>query len=502
MDLEVDPADIIGQAARTHALLGDANAAAPTGWVQAPGRDSLSSGKAKQRNAETAGLINEASWLIRQLQETAHKVGASGAGYTEADDSAGRLLGGGAAILTNPVPEPDAMNLRHPPSSPEPAGSASVDSLTFARQLHDGPGIGPASEFADRIRGFADTLTETAGRVGETAGAMQSWRPVGSAAAAEFTRFQDRLDRVGARLRGLAGDIDDDLRSFRAVVAKHPRPEDISAARSDLLTAMRSRNSIAVARAKAKLDEQNAQSHEAITGYSSALGSDRTAVGSSAAAAKKNTRPSATNTSSSGMDTSAIMAMMPALMSAISAAAPLAQSAVTDHAEQYGTGGYPDYSYDSPAYYPYGGSPSSTGPAPLVTSGTATDATTSTASAVPVFATGQMPVTANPTGQTSAPALPRAPVIEPLSAASSTTSTARPSGMPYMPYMPMMPGAGGPGGGDRHRVVAWHPDRTMFTDDTQHTEQVIGEQPTITPTVTPPTPPRSDAGPAQSGASG
>ncbi|NEW36019.1 hypothetical protein GV791_26130 [Nocardia cyriacigeorgica] len=88
--------------------------------------------------------------------------------------------------------------------------------------------------------------------------------------------------------------------------------------------------------------------------------------------------------------------------------------------------------------------------------------------------------------------LPRAPVIEPLTASSSggAGGAMRGSGMPMMPYMPMAPGAGGAGGGgeDRSRVVAWHPDRLMYVDDTPHTEMVIGERPTIAPSVTPPTP--------------
>jgi hypothetical protein len=71
-----------------------------------------------------------------------------------------------------------------------------------------------------------------------------------------------------------------------------------------------------------------------------------------------------------------------------------------------------------------------------------------------------------------------------------------------MPYMPMAPGMGGGGGGnERNRVVAWHPDRLMYVDDTPHTEQVIGEKPTIAPTVTPPTPSPANQTPSQSGGS-
>ncbi len=73
--------------------------------------------------------------------------------------------------------------------------------------------------------------------------------------------------------------------------------------------------------------------------------------------------------------------------------------------------------------------------------------------------------------------------------------------------MPMMPmggmggaGAGAGGGGDeRNRIVAWHPDRLMYVDDTPHTEPVIGERPTIAPTVTQPTPAPANQAPTRTG---
>lgn len=62
-----------------------------------------------------------------------------------------------------------------------------------------------------------------------------------------------------------------------------------------------------------------------------------------------------------------------------------------------------------------------------------------------------------------------------------------------------MGGAGGGGGNERNRVVAWHPDRLMYVDDTPHTEPVIGERPTIAPTVTQPTPTPANQAPTRSG---
>ncbi|WP_433574702.1 PPE domain-containing protein [Nocardia brasiliensis] len=489
MDLEVDPAEIIGQAARTHAVLHDVATAEPSGWVLAPGRDSLSRGMAGVRNAEAAGLLNEASMLVRQLQETARKVGASGANYTEGDDSAARILGGGGPVLTNPVPEPDVLGLRHPPRPPDLSGDASVDSLTFARQLRDGHGTEPANAFAQRIRGFADKIEAATQSVREAIGTMGRWQPVGAAAAAEFTRNRDRLEEVGTGLRRLADEIDGDMRSFRDVFAKHPEPDEISATRQNLLTAMRTRNAAAVARARAEFDEQNSRSREAITGYSTALSSGGTSSGGA--------NPSATEMSS-------LMAtLLPAMMSALSSAAPLAQQPLTDHTAEYGDDEYYSYGddYDGPGLpYSAPSAPSATGVTSGSTSGTAS---AEPVSPVPVYPAGPMPVTPNPAGQTPDPTQPRAPVIEPLSTSSTAATTARgTTGMPYMPYMPMMPGAGGQAGNERPRVVAWHPDRLMFVDDTPHTEQVIGEQPTITPTVTPPTPPRSDSGPTLSGGSG
>ncbi|AFU02728.1 PPE domain-containing protein [Nocardia brasiliensis] len=488
MGLEVDPAEIVGQAVRTHTVLHDAATGQPQGWVLAPGRDSLSQGTAAVRNSAAAGLVNEASWLVRQLQETAHNVGVSGASYTRTDDSAAQIFGGGGGlVLTNPVPEPDALNPRHPPPLPDLFGGASVDSLTFAQQLRDGHGTAPATAFAQRIRDFAHKIEAAARSVDEAIATMGRWQPVGAAAAAEFTRNRNRLDDVGTGLRRLADDIDADMRSFREVVSKHPEPDDISATRKKLLTAMKSRNAAAVAQARTEFDDQNARSREAITGYSTALSSTGASHGKA----------------SSSSDTSSMMAMLlPAMISALSSAAPMVQQALSESTDDFGDEYYDDYGYGSPAYsYGSPGSPSVTGTSSGVTSGVAS---AEPAQSVPVYSAGPMPVTANPAGQPSGPTHPRAPVIEPLSPSSSAATTRATSGMPYMPYMPMMPGAGvgQGGGGDRPRVVAWHPDRLMFIDDTPHTEQVIGEQPTITPTVTPPTPPRSDPGSVQSGGNG
>ena len=114
------------------------------------------------------------------------------------------------------------------------------------------------------------------------------------------------------------------------------------------------------------------------------------------------------------------------------------------------------------------------------------------ASAIDNFAMGAMPMVAA-AASLDASSLPAAAASQSFSAASADAQTAAgragSSGMPYMPMMPGGAGAGGgAGGGERNRVVAWHPDRLMYVDDTPHTEQVIGEKPTIAPVATPPTP--------------
>jgi hypothetical protein len=96
--------------------------------------------------------------------------------------------------------------------------------------------------------------------------------------------------------------------------------------------------------------------------------------------------------------------------------------------------------------------------------------------------------------------LPRTSVIEPMTGSSPMSAAAMSrGGMPMAPYgAPMAPTKGG--AKERDRVVAWHPDRLMYVDDTPHTELVIGEKPAIAPTVTPPA--ANPANPAQTPQSG
>jgi hypothetical protein len=95
---------------------------------------------------------------------------------------------------------------------------------------------------------------------------------------------------------------------------------------------------------------------------------------------------------------------------------------------------------------------------------------------------------------------PPTSVLEPESAANAAAAKPGTAGSPMMPYMPPMGGMRGAQGKDRDRVVAWHPDRLMYVDDTQYSDQTIGEQPTIAPTVTPaagqPVDPRNTGGSA------
>lgn len=191
--------------------------------------------------------------------------------------------------------------------------------------------------------------------------------------------------------------------------------------------------------------------------------------------------------------------MMPALMAALSG---------MNSATQQGNSIADDPTLDDSGY-PFDGLPSVPsssdigGADPAVPSvdagglGTPADAVTPVA-----YQAATMPMVPTAAALTSN-GLPRTNVVEPLQTSAGSGVAARSGSSPYMPYMPSAPGMqGGGAGGDRNRVVAWHPDRLMYVDDTPYTEAVIGEKPTIAPTVTPPTPaPANNYAPANSGGS-
>ncbi|UGT63357.1 hypothetical protein [Nocardia asteroides] len=479
MVLNVDIDELVRTAAALAALAREAGGAIPGGWVVPAGADPISATAVPRLNGQTATLLNELGGLLGEIQRTASKVGAAAVDYTATDADGSRALGGsGGEQAVNPVPEIVPLPIRLPP----PVGGvpdATVDPLTFARALHAGPGPGRAAEFAGTVRNFAGTLLAgTAPGMTAAAGVLQGWTPVGATASTELLGQHGRLTGLGARLGTLADGIDSYGTAFRLAKAKHPTPQEIMAARRKLLAALRSKDPVGTELALAEFQEQNARSAETITGYTGAVESG---VGAGQAAAGAGADEGAGQG-----DSSMLSAMLPALMSAMSGMNGLQGD------DGYDDIGYDDdYGYDDIGYDDYGipsftgagpGSPGAPGGMPSVDAGIPADT---------AFAVGAMPMVSGTGTAPSTAGLPRASVIEPLGAGSQAGANGSRAGSPYMPYMPMSPGMGGGqggGGGDRNRVVAWHPDRLMYVDDTPHTDPVIGERPSIAPTVTPPTP--------------
>ncbi|MBF6338292.1 PPE domain-containing protein [Nocardia abscessus] len=485
MALKVDPQELVAAASRLAAMARDTGAALPGGWVVPAGADPISAAAVPQLNAQAASLFNGMAGVLTDIQRTAYNIGAAAADYTEADDRNARTVNGsGGDLLANPVGEVQEIGQRRPPALRFPVAGGAVDPLTFAQQLHSGPGPGAAKGFADALRRFAGGphLAAIDG-VDSAAKTMQHWEPVGAAASTELGQRRQWLDQLGTGLGLLADGIDTYSNAFRTAKAKHPTPEEIIAARKELIAAMRSKNELGIQAALAKFNEQNARSAETITGYTTEVGSK---VGAGEGASE------GTGKGNSG-DSSALNQMLPALMSAMaSAGMPLSQLAQSDSAEIADDYGLDEYGYDDLGI-PSGlgtGSPSGM---PVGSPGVGipdVDAEIAQVSALPVAATASL-----------GSGMPRTSVIEPLGASSAANAAAARGGSPMMPYMPMAPGMGNGGGNnnERNRVVAWHPDRLMYVDDTPHTEAVIGERPTIAPTVTPPTPAPSNQTPTQPG---
>ncbi|MGK8520062.1 PPE domain-containing protein [Nocardia asteroides] len=486
MALNVDPQELVAAASKLAAVARDTGMALPGGWVVPAGADPISAAAVPQLNAQAASLLNGMAGVLTDIQRTAFNIGAAAADYTAADDLGARMInGGGSELVDNPVGEVQEIGHRRPPALRFPVAGGAVDPLTFAQQLHSGPGPGAAKGFADALRKFAGGphLAAVDG-VNSAAKSMQNWEPVGAAAAAELGQRRGWLDQLGRGLGLLADGIDTYSDAFRTAKAKHPTPEEIIAARKELIAAMRSKNELGIQAALAKFNEQNARSAETITGYSTEVGSK---VG-----AGEGTGDGTGESGGSG-DSSALTQMLPALMSAMaSAGMPLSQLGQSDASEAYDDYGLDEYGYDDLGI-PSGlgtGSPSGM---PAGSPGLGipdVEAATIQASALPVTASASL-----------GSGMPRTSVIEPLAAPSAANAAAARGGTPMMPYMPMAPGMGNGAGGnnDRNRIVAWHPDRLMYVDDTPHTEAVIGERPTIAPTVTPPTPAPSNQTPSQPG---
>ncbi|MEV5652523.1 PPE domain-containing protein [Nocardia sp. NPDC052254] len=504
MALQVDPDELVAAAAALAGLARGTGDSMPKGWVLPAGSDPISAQAVPQLNTHTANLINGMAGILGKVHETAHKIGSAAQNYTDTDDQGARKVGGaGGEVLQNPVPQAPPPTQRRPPAFGLPAAGGSVDPLTFAEQLRAGPGTGPATQLVSDIRNYLGTSHVAAlTGVDGAAGAMQHWQPVGTAAAAELGRHRGWLDDLGATMGKLADGIDTYTKAFDTAKAKHPTPEEIKAARKELVRATRSKNKAAIAAALAKFEEQNARSAETIGDYSTTVG---VKTGENADDSDKAAAAQADGTGGGSGDSSQMMSqlasMLPTLMSTMMAAGmPMLG--------QDGTGtetGLEDYGYDDYGYSTGGGDYgySGGGGGDSASIGDITGAMGSSSS-TPVTV-GPMPMVSSSTGTASSASssVPRTPVIEPLQNPAAAAARGTAGGSPMMPYMPMSPGMGGAGGGnnERNRVVAWHPDRLMYVDDTPHTDAVIGEKPTIAPTVTPATPSTANQLPSQSGGS-
>ncbi|MFE3445391.1 PPE domain-containing protein [Nocardia sp. NPDC059180] len=505
MALNVDLGALVAAASALSTAAGETARALPPGWVTPAGADPISAGVVPRLNTQAATLVNGTIDVLNAVAREAHKIGKSAANYSLADDEGARAINGsGADLVADPVGEPQVLPHRVPPLLTAPPSGA-VDSLTFAKQLRAGPGPGPANEFANSLRDFTRDVFPIANQVvTDASSAMSQWTPVGSKAAKNLTRYQGWLDHLATGMRALADSVDSYSEAFRIAKSTHPSPEEITAARKELLAAMRSKNEARAALALAKFEEQNIRSAETIGGYTAATNSEvpGEAAGGEAAqgqGGQQGGQGSGGEGSGGEMDPSMMANMMSALTNAMSSMGglPLDQSS-QEYLDDYALGDelYDDYSgFGSPGGF--GGVGGGGGGFGGAAGGGYADSS---------MVAPPMPLSAAAAPMGSAQSLPRAPVIEavPASSSSSGTATGRGAGMPMMPMMPMAPGAGGAGGAggdDRNRVVAWHPDRLMYVDDTPHTEMVIGERPTVAPSVTPPTP-NSGAGNQHSSQSG
>jgi len=497
MALNVDPAVLADAAAKLAALARDTGAQLPSGWVPPAGADPISGAHVPRLNAQAASLFNGVRGILNEVQRHAHHIGGAAADYTAADDQGARIVNGsGGELIANPAGDVQEFGFQQPPVLSLPAATGSVDPLTFAKQLHTGPGTGPATRFATEVRKYTGGFhTAAAEGVDGAATLMQHWTPVGTTVSEHLTEHRNWLGQLGAELGALADNIDSYSNAFTVAKAKHPTPEEIIAARKRLLAAMKSKNELGIQEALAEFQEQNARSAEAITGYSTTVNSKLpTEGGTSDTGGSGSGKGSG---SGSGSDTSMLSQMLPAMMSAMTSG--LGQS----HDTSSGLGlddENSDYGYDDlgvPSSLSSLGSAAAGSPI----SGGIPDITGASTS----ISVGAMPIVATAGAASNTPVgMARTPVIEGLSSASSASAAAARgagAGMPYMPMAPGMGGGGGGNGGERNRVVAWHPDRLMYVDDTPHTEQVIGERPTIAPTVTPPTPSHGGQSPTQSGGS-
>ncbi|MEU1985864.1 PPE domain-containing protein [Nocardia sp. NPDC019395] len=492
MPLNVDLGELVSVAGQSADLARATGAAMPREWVLPAGADPISAQAVPQLNSQAAALFNATVGVLNKIQNDAHRIGKAAVEYSAADDEGSRQVNGAAGeLVDNPVPAMEQVGFRRVPPGLRDMPVTTGDPLTFARQLRAGPGPEPAHRFADSVRLFNNSSrVQASGDMDRAGSILQNWSPVGSEVAQRFATYRGWMDHLGDAMEKLAQGAESYGNAFARVKAKHPTPEEILASRKKMLAAARSKNQAALAAATAEYNELNARSGEAAGSYATETG---TGVADSAqgsgAAAEAGTGASG---GSGGSGSEMLSQMLPMLMQmmqlgndGLSQTEEVSDEYYDDYYDDYGLGGGVP-SYGSPT----GGSPS------IPSGGMPSDSSVQTLSA-----TTAMPLAASAAGS-NAGAPPRIPAAETASGGTSA-GAGRTAGSPMMPYMPMSPGMGGAGGGggagDRNRVVAWHPDRLMYVDDTPHTEPVIGERPTIAPTVTQPTPAPTNQAPSRSG---
>ncbi|MFE4455805.1 hypothetical protein ACFROC_00475 [Nocardia tengchongensis] len=485
MALEVDPQALADTAIAVSELARALHAALPAGWMSPAGADAGSAAATGYFNGLAETVYNDLTRVVNAVSAHSHQVGAAAADYSTADADAARLLGAnGGAALSNPVSIASTHAPRTAPAAPT-VSQAAVDPLTYAEQLHSGPGPGTARAFAAAIRDFVGgahsaALTDLDG----AAASLAAWTPVGTAAAAELASHRVALTDIGSGLSALASGVDAYADAFQWAKDRHPTPWEIQSTRRRLLAAMRSKNSAELSAALAEFDEQNAVSAQTAADYATKLGTAATTA--SPANTSTGTNTAGTNTTGSGSggggESSMLTSLLPTLLSSLTGSNGLLSHSNTNNSELDDLGyddltGGDDLLPTIPSFT--GGGPS----VPGVSPNSPLDVETTGNPFVQLPTVGALSTLGNA-------GLPRTPVIDQLPVQSGTPIAARGGSSPYMPYMPMSPGMGGGGarGGDRNRVVAWHPDRLMFVDDTPHTEAVIGEKPSIAPAITPATP--------------
>ncbi|RJO79858.1 hypothetical protein D5S18_00865 [Nocardia panacis] len=492
--MNVDINELVGLAPKLARLMTAMGTMLPAGTVEAAGADPVSRVWVPELKKRTGKLFNALLGTVSELQDLTERIGAAAVEYSRADDQSARELGGiGREIVSNHA---DGQ-MRYPPrpvpvDAAVPAGPTS--SMTIAQQFRDGQGPAHAMEFATKVGDFVNgPLTEALVGLDNALPVLNEWVPVGAQAAEKITKFRGQLDALGFGLRELSADINVYGAAYTSARKQHPTPDEIQQARDQLVAATKSKNQAATQAALANYKEKHLRSAETMTDFAKTGGvtmpssdgslPDGTAPGGNAPGG---TDPSGANQSGGGgqngaNEMSMLSSMLPGLLSNMASMQQMGRGDGLNPLDDYGYDDYPNVSGIS-GIPSFGGGPGG-------------DSGIAAAESASIPMGGGL---ANIAGASA-----RAPLVEPLSAAAAAANArgVAGAGSPMMPYMPLSPGMGGGAGNknERSRVVAWHPDRRLYVDETEHTELVIGEKPTIAPTVTPPTPTQTNQ--SQSGGS-